>query len=247
MILAKCCHDIDILIWMMKEAKPLAVSSFGNEMQFGIRNKPKGAGSRCMADCPYVDECHFSAKSNYLSHPRWLQYVWKCIEGEKNITDQRKAESLRTDNPYGKCVWDFERDENVDHQTITVTFSSGAIGSFTLVGGSAKSERNIHIVGTKGEIKGTFEDSRYVVRYMSPDIASGYIEEVFDLNITGDMTGERGAHGGGDRNLVVDFIDYLNGEEPTVSCTTLEDSKMSHLVVFAAEKARKSRTVEEIL
>ena len=82
---------------------------------------------------------------------------------------------------------------------------------------------------------------------MSPDIASGYIEEVFDLNITGDMTGERGAHGGGDRNLVIDFIDYLNGEEPTVSCTTLEDSKMSHLVVFAAEKARKSRTVEEIL
>lgn len=246
MILAKCCHDIDIMLWMLSDAAPAAVASFGNEMQFGIRNKPERAGNRCMVDCPYVDECHFSAKSNYLSHPRWLQYVWKSIEGERDITDERKAESLRTDNPYGKCVWDFERDGNVDHQNVTVSFSNGAIGNFTLVGGSAKSERNIHIVGTKGEIKGTFEDSEYVIRYMKPDEQKGYTEERINLNVTGDMTGEKGAHGGGDRNLVLDFIDYINGKEPSVSCATLDDSVISHKTVFFAEQARKSGSVVKV-
>ena len=58
------------------------------------------------------------------------------------------------------------------------------------------------------------------------------------------MTGEKGAHGGGDRNLVIDFLDYLNDGNPSISCTTLDDSKMSHIVVYTAEKARKNRTVE---
>ncbi|MBR2181038.1 MAG: gfo/Idh/MocA family oxidoreductase, partial [Oscillospiraceae bacterium] len=152
----------------------------------------------------------------------------------------------RTDNPYGKCVWDFERDGNVDHQNVTVSFSNGAIGNFTLVGGSAKSERNIHIVGTKGEIKGTFEDSEYVIRYMKPDEQKGYTEERINLNVTGDMTGEKGAHGGGDRNLVLDFIDYINGKEPSVSCATLDDSVISHKTVFFAEQARKSGSVVKV-
>ena len=125
-----------------------------------------------------------------------------------------------------------------------VNFSNGAIGTFNLVGGSAKSERNIHIVGTYGEIKGTFEDSKYVVRAMCPTEVSGYIEEEFDLNVIGDMTGEKGSHGGGDRNLVIDFLDYLNTSETSVSCTTLEDSKISHLLVFDAEKSRRNNTIE---
>ena len=134
----------------------------------------------------------------------------------------------------------------MDHQTVIVNFANGATGTFSMIGGSAKSERNIHIVGTHGEIKGTFEDSRYVLRRMAPNEPSGYVEEEFDLNIVGDKTGEKGGHGGGDFNLVMDFVDYLNGAEPSVSCTTLEDSQISHLAVFTAEKARKSGTIEKI-
>lgn len=247
MLLAKSCHDIDIMLWMMNETSPRSVSSFGSDFQFGTERKPDGAGTRCMVDCPYVNECIFSAKANYLAAPRWKQYVWKCIEGEPEITEKTKEDSLKTNNPYGKCVWDFKRDGNVDHQTVIVNFSNGATGSFNMIGGSAKSERNIHIVGTKGEIKGTFEDSRYVVRTMTPDTKSGYTEETYDLNETGDMIGAMGGHGGGDQMLVLDFIDYLNGNEPSVSCATLRDSVISHRTVFKAEQARKSGTVVEIV
>ena len=86
MLLAKSCHDMDIMIWMLGNAKPVSVASFGSDFQFGPERKPEGAGSRCMVDCPYVDDCIFSAKSNYVSVPRWKQYVWKCLESENEIT-----------------------------------------------------------------------------------------------------------------------------------------------------------------
>jgi predicted dehydrogenase len=243
MLLAKSCHDIDILLWMMNEAEPVAVASFGSDFQFGTERKPEGAGDRCMVDCPYVDECIFSAKANYLAAPRWKQYVWKCLEGKAELTDEIKERSLKTDNPYGTCVWNFERDGNVDHQTVIINFANGATGSFSMIGGSAKAERNIHIVGTMGEIKGTFEDSKYVVRKMAPSTVSGYTEVVYDLKATGDMIGAKGGHGGGDKKLSLDFIDYLNGNEPSISCATLEDSVISHRTVLKAEEARKTGNV----
>ena len=243
MLLAKSCHDIDIMLWMMNESQPVAVSSFGDDFQFGKDRKPDGSGRRCMSDCPYVDDCIFSAKANYLAAPRWKQYVWKCLEEKKDLTEDEKASSLMTDNPYGKCVWDFERDGNVDHQAVMVNFSSGATGAFSMIGGSAKSERNIHIVGTRGEIKGTFEDSRYVIRSMAPATVSGYTETVYELSDTGDMIGATGGHGGGDKMLVLDFLDYLNGNAPSVCCATLEDSVISHRTVFKAEQARKTGSI----
>ena len=244
MLLAKSCHDVDILLWMMNDTKPTHVASFGADFQFGKERKPQGAGSRCMKDCPYVEDCIFSAKSNYLAYPRWGQYVWKCLEANKNLTEKDQEDSLKTDNRYGKCVWDFERDGNVDHQALLFNFANGATGTFSMVGGCAKPERNIHIVGTLGEIKGTFDDSCYVVRKMSPATSPlGYTETVYDLNIKGDMIGAAGGHGGGDEKLVYDFLDYLNGHEPSISCATLEDSVISHRMVFKAMEAKYGEKV----
>lgn len=246
MLLAKSCHDIDIMMWMMKGTQPVSVASFGSDFQFGADRKPEGAGSQCLIDCPLSKECCYSAESNYLTHPRWGHYLWRCLDGEEDKSPERKRQSLETDNPYGNCVWDFERDGNVDHQTVMVNFANGAVGSFSMVGGSAKAERNIHIVGTKGEIKGTFEDSYYVLRRRDPNVRNAYVEEIHDLKVEGDKTGEKGGHGGGDYNLMIDFLDYINGEEPSVSCTILDDSKISHIVVFKALEARKQNNIQRI-
>ena len=243
MLLAKSCHDMDILLWMMDETTPVSTASFGADFQFGLNRKPEGAGTRCMADCPFVDECIFSAKANYLAAVRWGQYVWKCIEGDGELTMEKKEESLKTNNPYGKCVWDFERDGNVDHQAVVINFANGATGTLSMIGGSAKSERNIHIVGTKGEIKGVFEDSKYVLRTMAPSTGKGYEEREFDIKVDGDKIGANGGHGGGDIEIVYDFIDYIKGNKPSISCATIEDSKRSLIAVFNADKARKTKTI----
>jgi len=246
MLLAKSCHDVDLMMWLTRQ-KPVSVASFGGEFQFGKRNKPEKAGTRCMTDCPLNRECPFSAEGNYLTNPnKWAQYVWKCLENEENVTVERKRESLSTDNPFGKCVWDFERDGNCDHQMLMVKFENGMTGSFNMVGGAARSERNIHIVGTKGEIKGTFEDQKFVVRTIDAFDLTGYRDEVIDLKITGDMTGAFGGHGGGDGRLVIDFLNGICGEETTYSATDINDSTISHKVVFAAMKAMRENTVVEI-
>ena len=237
MLLAKSCHDIDLMMWFVRR-KPEAVASFGGEFQFGPDRKPAGAGSRCMADCPHSRECPFTAEGNYLTDPnRWAQYVWKCLEGEENVTLERKRESLRTDNPYGRCVWDFERDGNVDHQSVMVRFEGGVTGVFNMVGGSARPERNIHIIGTRGEIKGNFEDQKYILRRIAPFAPSGYEEEVISLDEQGDTTGALGGHGGGDLRLVEDFLDAICGEEASISATEINDSTISHRVVFKAMRA----------
>ncbi len=247
MLLAKSCHDIDILAWMLNETKPRYVTSFGGDFQFGADRKPEGAGERCLVDCPYKESCNFSAYNNYVRYPRWKQYVWKAIEGDKDQSIENVAKSLESYNNYGKCVWDFERDGNVDHQSVMIGFESGATATFQMVGGAARSERNIHIVGTKGEIKGTFEDSKYILRKIAPETGDGYIDTEIDLKVTGDMTGERGGHGGGDEILVIEFIEALTGSETSFRATTLADSIISHKIVFAAEKSRKAGGAVQIL
>ncbi len=247
MLLAKSCHDVDLMMWMMSDTKPVAVASFGSDIQFTPENKPDGAGHRCMLDCPYVDDCRFSAKTNYIDNPiRWKQYTWACLEAEGETTIERKIESMKTDNPYGVCVWDCQRDGNVDHQAVMVNFANGATGTLNMIGGSAVPERAIHIIGTHGEIKGLFDSSKYTIKLTDPKSAGSAAITEYDLKVSGDMTGAHGGHGGGDLRLARDFVDYISGGEPSISCTDINDSTISHLVVFAAERSRKNQSIEFI-
>ncbi|MCB0092543.1 MAG: hypothetical protein KDE54_31865, partial [Caldilineaceae bacterium] len=109
-----------------------------------------------------------------------------------------------------------------------------------------KPSRSIHLVGTLGEIQGNLEDSRFVIRHIDPRPGCEYAEEVVDLSIGGDMTGAFGGHGGGDLRLVADFLKLMNGEQPSISTTTLEDSVNGHLVGFRADTAMTEASVVAI-
>ena len=81
MLLAKCCHDLDLIAWMKSGVAPTAVSSFGSNMQFRPEKAPVGSGTRCLVDCDIEPECQYSAKKHYIDHPdRWSFYVWDCLE-----------------------------------------------------------------------------------------------------------------------------------------------------------------------
>ena len=105
-----------------------------------------------------------------------------------------------TDNIHGRCVWDCEHTV-VDHQSVLMNFADGATATLNMIGGTAKPERNIHIIGTKGEIKGVFDDSVFTVRTIDTASEKGWNEEVVDLKIGGDKSGMTGSHGGGDLRL----------------------------------------------
>ncbi len=238
MLLAKCCHDIDIMMWLMSETKPSLVSSFGCNKQFRIENAPENSGTKCLVDCPLVDECLYSAKRLYIDHPdRWAFYVWDCLEHLENPTIEDKIELLKT-SPYGVCA--YKSDNNVvDHQTVSVLFENGATGTHNMVGGTSSGTRTIHITGTKGVIKGDFEKAAFTLSKIDPRPGCEYADTVFDLKIDND------SHGGGDLDLVRDFVAYARGEEPSVSCTSITDSLSGHLVVFLADKSRENSGIPE--
>lgn len=243
MLLAKCCHDIDLMMWMIAETKPVKVSSFGSKYQFKPENAPKGAGTICMKDCPLVDTCKFSTKKLYIDHPdRWAFYVWDKLEHIENPTIEDKIALMKSDSPYARCI--YKCDNNVvDHQSVLVNFESGATGTHNMVGGSSQSLRRIHIIGTEGEIYGNFEESKFYVSKInpSPDAHNEEcdIEEV-DLNVTGDMVGAYGGHGGGDERLTADFVKFIRGEQPSLACTSIFDSVAGHLCVYLADQSREN-------
>jgi len=246
MLMAKCCHDLDLIAWMKAGVSPKAVSSFGTNTYFREEKAPEGAGERCLVDCAIESECDYSARKHYIDHPdRWSFYVWDSLEHLESPSIEDKIASLKGDNLYGRCVWKCDNDV-VDHQSVAIEFEDGATATHNLVGGTARPSRAIHLVGTHGEIQGVFEDARFVVRHIDPRPGKEYAEEVVDLKAGGDMHGAFGGHGGGDERLVADFVDLVEGGTPSLACTRIQDSIAGHLIGFSADRAMEDRRVIEL-
>jgi hypothetical protein len=245
MLMAKSCHDLDLMTWMKSGIPARRVSSFGSNFQFRPDKAPPDAGTRCLVDCPIEADCMYSARKHYLDHPdRWAFYVWDSLEHLESPTQEDRVESLRT-GPYGRCVWKTDMDV-VDHQSVLVEFADSCTGTLNMIGGTAKPSRSLHLVGTLGEIEGRLEESRFVIRFPDPRPGHEYKERLVDLNVGGDMTGAHGGHGGGDMRLVADFLQVLNGKEPSISSTSLEDSVTGHWIGFSAERAMETGQVMEL-
>lgn len=239
MLMAKCCHDLDLITWFKSGIRPLRVASFGSLMQFKPENAPPGSGTRCLVDCQIERECPYSAKRNYIEQGLWGFYAWQSIE-DSDMSLETKIRSLEQDNPYGRCVWHCDNDV-VDHQNVIIEFADGSTAVHNMVGGTSKPCRTIHLIGTEGEIYGVMDDGYFVVRHPDTSKGSGseWSEERFE-------TGALGGHGGGDLRLAADFVHTLQGKPRSISCTDLEDSIYGHLIGFAADRARVDHTCVEI-
>lgn len=65
MILAKSCHDLDILYWILgNQAKTL--TSVGGLKHFRPENAPAGAPQRCLDGCSAAESCPFYAPAIYM-------------------------------------------------------------------------------------------------------------------------------------------------------------------------------------
>jgi predicted dehydrogenase len=246
MLMAKSCHDLDLVAWMKSGVAPRRVGSFGGLFQFTPEKAPQGAGTRCLVDCPIEADCLYSARKHYIDHPdRWAFYVWDSLEHLPNPTIEQKIESLKGDNPYGRCVWKCDN-EVVDHQSVLIEFEDGCTATLNMIGGCSKPSRSLHLIGTTGEIQGNLEDSRFVIRHIDPRPGHEYREEVVDLNIGGDMTGAFGGHGGGDMRLVADFLNALRGEPRSICSTVIDDSVAGHLIGFSADRSLREQQIVNI-
>lgn len=230
MILAKCCHDMDLLVWL-SDSSCRQVSSFGNLTWFKEENAPKGAARRCLDGCPVKDTCPYDAEKIYISNPDtgvrykngWPVNTFAVPPTEENVRKELKA------GPYGRCV--YYCDNNVvDHQVVNLQMENDITVTFSMCAFSAKCSRMIKVMGTLGEIEGSIDENKI---YYTP---FGQETQVIDLtSFTDDFSG----HGGGDVRMVKQFADYVMTGKRTDSITDLDISLESHLIALAAEESRK--------
>ena len=237
-LLQKSCHDMDLICWLNNASKPVKVSSFGSRSQFVLKNAPKGATEYC-CDCPHNDTCYYSAQKIHLEYDSLPFQTWEGLNKPLDkISYEEKEDYLRWAD-YGLCAYNSGGDIN-DRQSVTVEFENGSVASFTMVGGTCRAGRYLHIIGTKGEIEGKIEDGKFILRKFDRSVGKfEYYDTEIDISAEVHNSVQYGGHGGGDYAIMYELIRYLNGEGSSVSITKLDDSIFSHLVVYAAEESCK--------
>ena len=222
MILAKSCHDMDILLWLT--GKPCTkISSFGSLIHFKKENAPAGSTERCTDGCKVESECPYSALKLYMDMEK-TGWPVNIISDDLSFDGRMKA---MMEGPYGWCVYRCDNNA-VDHQVVSIEFEGGKTASFTM---SAFTEpgRKIRIMGTMGEISGDGKVINYI------NFRNGN-KEIFNTGTGGNDIDS--GHGGGDYGLLAAFINAVKKQDLSQISSTLDDSVQSHLMAFAAEESR---------
>ncbi len=240
-MLAKSCHDLDLMCWLNNATEPVRVSSFGSRRQFIPSKAPEGAADYCH-ECKHEPTCKYSATHEYIDHAIMPFLVWDRMNKPlDDITEEEKREFLKTDI-YGSCAYKTGGDI-VDRQNAIVDFANGSVASFNLIGGTTMAGRRIHIMGTDGEIEGKLEENKFVIRRYDRDYYSGKPEEITLAPVN---NAKYGGHSGGDFAIMTDLINYYDGDRSSVSITSINDSVYSHLCVYGADESRRENKVVEI-
>lgn len=229
LLLAKCCHDLDLLLWLAG-AEPLRVSSFGGLSHYRKERAPEGAPARCSDGCPVQADCVHDAVRFYADPPDALASIWPWSDVSPDPARAARLAALETGR-YGRCVYHCDNDV-VDHQSVIVEFEGGALGTFGVHGHASHERRTIRVTGTEGELRGLLHEGVIEVH------RHGALEPE-RMDVSGSALG----HFGGDTGLLDHFTELVEGGGDREARTSGRISLGSHLLGFAAESARERGAV----
>jgi predicted dehydrogenase len=230
MILTKCCHDFDLLVWLFGPCDRL--SSFGSLTHFTRDAVGPEIPDRCTDGCPIADACLYFAPRVYLDRLREDPRSFALAAVTLDRTREGVMRALET-GPYGRCVYRCDNDV-VDHQVVLMRFGRGLSVSLTMQGASHVEGRTVRIDGTGATLLAN--ESRGEIDLH--DHRSGKSE-------TSHVPRGVGGHGGGDEGLMDAFVAAVRGDRDGVRASARE-SLQSHLLAFAAERSRVSGEVIEL-
>jgi len=271
MILAKCCHDFDILFWNLGTVKRL--SSFGSLLHYRAENAPPGAPERCTAGCPYEAECPWFAPRLYLELIPPMQEA-----RHSRSALERLAAALYLDHPSFTSL--ARRlipglDAALDYRgwpisTISEDTSPEARRRALEVGPYGRCVyRCDNDVVDHQAVNMELESGASVVLFMHGHshregrtmrydgtratlLGQFYLADS-EIQIHDHLTGKveiirpelgRAGHGGGDAGVMHAFVSTLRqGKSPLTSARA---SLESHLLAFAAEQARVEGTIVDM-
>lgn len=234
MLLAKSCHDLDLIPWLVGE-RCTKIQSFGSLGYFNADHAPDGAPERCIDGCPHGETCPYNAVRLYLDDKEnyWFRSTSTMCQ---TPTDADVEKALR-ETQYGKCVYRCDNDV-VDHQTVNMQFESGATATFSMCAFN-RGGRFLHVMGTKGELHASLEENGSIRVY-------DFETKTENVTPISSVDGIVGGHGGGDAGIVNAVYGCLTGDVCVKEIPTIEESCHNHMLVFAAEESRKTGGVIEI-
>ncbi|XP_029290917.1 uncharacterized protein LOC115010486 isoform X2 [Cottoperca gobio] len=237
-LLAKSCHDIDLIHHWAGARSCVKVSSFGSVSHFGKENKPSGAGNRCL-DCSIEGDCPYSARKIYLDRVKQGHTGWPVsVICPSSFPDMESVtEALRT-GPYGRCV--YECDNNVcSNQVVNMEFEGGLTAAFSMVAFTEEiCKRKTTIYGSRGELSCDGHEVRvfdFLTQRSTKHTAKSGAPRDF-VSMSG--------HGEADYHLMDAFVSAVANNDPSLIRSGPEETLLSHLLVFEAERSRlESRVV----
>jgi len=234
MIIAKCCHDLDLLNWFMG-SECVSVSSMGSLDYFTRKNAPENSGENCY-DCPAAKDCLYNCE--FLYWERALKqgnsgWPVDVIMYDQEPTHENLTAALKA-SPYCKCVFKNDNDA-VDHQVVNVLYENGATAQLTMTAFSEKGGRDIYLHCEKGEIYGQMSENVLHCTLF------GKSSKVIDVNKEPD---NNFGHGGGDIRMIQNIVKGYENKK-VAEVTPLAQSMSSHMLGFAAERSRLNGGIPE--
>jgi predicted dehydrogenase len=223
MILAKCCHDMDIILYLTgKNCR--SISSYGKLSHFTLKNAPEGSTARCTDNCKVKETCPYNAERIYTKFDDFKKLACE----KEGFSELNQALQV---GRYGKCVYRCDNNA-VDHQTVNMLFENDLSVVLTMSAFSHKIGRTIRIMGTMGEIIGDVENSVIEVHRF----ASNQSDKI-------EVQHSTAGHHGADEIMMQDFVDLVTTK--TGNASSIGISIQSHAMCHAAEVSRhEKRTVE---
>lgn len=230
-ILAKSCHDLDILRWMIG-SNCKSIAAMGDLKWFRAKNAPEGSTARCMDGCAIESTCPYSAMQIYYRNRGWT-YVFDLPEDKEKQGDAI-LEYLRTTD-YGRCVYKMDNDQP-DHYITSINFDNGVTASFSMEAFTAYSGRRTRVMGAMGDMTGDMNE--LTIRDFRTHKSTTLVPKSEDVE-----NYKNSGHGGGDWFLMRDFVQAVSHDDPSFLTSTIDQSIESHLMGFAAERSRASGNI----
>lgn len=228
MIMAKCCHDLDLLQYFAG-SKCMSVSSMGSLAYFKKENAPANAAQRCM-ECPLVETCLYSAKRIYID--LWKQWgmpenvmPMNALTDTLPLTEGALLKAVQ-EGPYGRCVFHCDNDV-VDNQKIVMQFENGIAATLKMEAFVKYGGRELRFFGTQGYLElNEAKDTIIIHRYMKND----------DVLSISSLEG-KDDHAFRVGRMMDTFYNVLIGESEEIE-TSIDGAVESHYMAIAAEESR---------
>lgn len=273
MILAKSCHDLDVLAWNLGPARRL--SSFGSLQHFRADKAPPGAPAYCLDGCPAAERCPWyaprlyidlvplmrmarhspnpaerAAAHLYLSHPGLTKALRRLLPPLDEALDYR-----------GWPISVISEDQSVEARLEALR--TGPYGRCVYhCDNDVVDHQALNLEMESGAtvaftMHGHSHREGRTLRYdgSRATLRGCFFTYEQEIEIHDHLTGEKEVlrfeaggpdegHGGGDLRLVEGFVRAVRGEAEPL--TTARESLESHLMAFAAEEARVAGRVVEM-